>query len=234
MKIFGISFNSVTAVLLLSAPVLLTLYYYLGINGFDQFFQDYKSEQGDLYSRYWQFLVFSFLVGILPLIYIVWGIKQPLSDYGLSWEDWKTGLKLVLILIPLVIVPLMWIAAQMPDIKGEYPMARVLFQQPHLFWQYEFMYIVFYYMAWEFFFRGFLLFGLVKEFGPATAIMIQTISSCLIHLGKPVGETLGSIPVGILFGILAWRTKSIWYGWALHIAIGVLTDYFVLHQAGVL
>jgi membrane protease YdiL (CAAX protease family) len=89
-------------------------------------------------------------------------------------------------------------------------------------------YVVLYYVAWEFYFRGYLLFSLKKDFGALSAVLIQTISSCLIHIGKPEGEILGSIPVGILFGIIALRTRSFWYVFVLHAALGVLTDLFVL------
>ena len=139
----------------------------------------------------------------------------------------------MLLLIPIVIIPLMWIAARMPDVRAEYPLAKILFKQPQLFWSYEAMYILFYYVAWEFYFRGFMLFGLSKSLGPAVAILIQTLASCLIHLGKPEGETIGAIIVGIIFGLIAWRTKSIWYGLLLHVAIGFFTDFFILTQSGI-
>jgi membrane protease YdiL (CAAX protease family) len=60
------------------------------------------------------------------------------------------------------------------------------------------------------------------------AILIQTISSSLIHLGKPEGEILGSIIVGIIFGAIAIRTRSFLYVFILHATIGVLTDIFIL------
>ncbi|MBF0472368.1 MAG: CPBP family intramembrane metalloprotease, partial [Nitrospirae bacterium] len=60
------------------------------------------------------------------------------------------------------------------------------------------------------------------------AILIETISSCLIHIGKPPGETIGSIIVGVIFGLIALRTKSIWYVFILHAVIGVLTDIFII------
>lgn len=234
MNLFGITFNRRSSILLLSAPLLLSLYYYHGVSGYERWFAGNDIPvSGDLVNRYYQFLVFAVLVGILPLFCIKGIFREPLREFGTGWGEWKKWMPRIFGLILLVIVPLMWFAARLPEIKAEYPLARVLFQQGHLFWRYEAMYIIFYYIAWEFFFRGFLLFGLAKEFGAAPAILIQTISSCLIHVGKPEGETLGAILVGITFGILALRTKSIWYGWLLHISIGVLTDYFVLRQAGI-
>lgn len=234
MTVLGIHFNLRSSVLLLSAPILLSLYYYHGIPGDEQWLAGQATPaSGDLVQRYIQFVLFAVLAGVIPWLCIRFVFKEPVIDFGIGWGEWKKWLPITLALILLIVAPMMWFAARIPDVKSEYPLARVLFEQDNLFWQYEAMYIVFYYIAWEFFFRGFLLFGLAKEFGAAPAILIQTISSCLIHIGKPEGETLGAVVVGILFGILALRSKSIWYGWLLHISIGVITDYFVLYQAGI-
>ena len=104
----------------------------------------------------------------------------------------------------------------------------MLFLRPDLIFPYEAAYVLLYYTAWEFYFRGFLLFSLKDRFGAMEAVIIQTVPSCLIHLNKPPGELFGSIVVGIVFGALAVRTGSFWYGWILHAAIGVLADLFVL------
>lgn len=222
-----------TYALLLSAPVLLSLYYYHGTPAkFLSYFPSFSGhENADLYGRYWQFACFFVLVGLLPFLYLKSAMKARLGEFGLGAGDWKIGLPMVLILLPLVVAPVLWIAASTHDIQGEYPMLRVLFEKPQLFWRYEIAYVLLYYVAWEFFFRGFLLFGLARDLGATNAVLIQTISSCLIHLGKPESETLGSIVVGVLFGMIALRTRSIWYVFLLHAGIGVLTDYFVLMQA---
>lgn len=218
-----------TTILLLSAPVLLTLYRY---HGYPEFFSEYfpMFKQDSLlhyYDRIWQFSVFFLLVFVIPFLIIKLIFKENWKDYGLSMGLYKKGLPLLL-LIPVVITPIIYFAAKMPDVRSEYPLSKLLFEHKELILGYEIMYILLYYVAWEFFFRGFLLFGLEKKFGIWNAILIQTISSCLIHIGKPEGEIIGSIVVGILFGWLAWRTQSIWYVFALHVAIGVLTDLFII------
>jgi len=217
-------------VMLLSAPVLLTLYRY---HGYPQYFYEYfpqyaNSPEGELYARYWQFGVFFILMFVLPALYVKLVMKKPLSDFGLGLGDVKWGSKW-LITIPLLVVPLIYISSKMPDVRTEYPLAKILLtDQSHLF-VYELVYIIFYYIAWEFFFRGFLLFGLKEKFGGFNAVLIQTISSCLVHIDKPEGEIIGSILIGILFGLIALRSRSIWYVFALHISIGVLTDLFIIY-----
>ena len=217
-------------VMLLSAPVLLTLYRY---HGYPEYFYAYfpqfiNQPDGDLYARGWQFLVFFVLMFIVPVLYIKLVMKRPLSDFGFGLGDVKWGSKW-LIIIPLLVVPFIYLSSKMPDVRTEYPLAKsLLTDQSHLF-VYELGYVVFYYIAWEFFFRGFLLFGLKERFGAFNAVLIQTISSCLVHIDKPEGEIIGSIFIGILFGMIALRSRSIWWVFALHISIGVLTDLFIIY-----
>ena len=217
-------------VLLLSAPVLLTIYRY---HGYAEYFQRYfpgfnNHPLFELYAYFWQFGIFFLLMFIVPLLVITFAFKKPRSDFGWQWGDWRYGLKTLLITIPLLVAPLMYVAAHLPDVRSEYPLLKLLLTRHDLIIYYQMAYVVFYYLAWEFFFRGFLLFGLKPYFGNMNAVLIQTISSCLIHIGKPEGEIIGSIIVGILFGAIALRTRSVFYVFVLHAAIGVFTDLFII------
>lgn len=217
-------------VMLLSAPVLLTLYRY---HGYPEYFFSYfpqfvNQPDGDLYARAWQFVVFFVLMFVVPVLYVKLVMKRPLSDFGFGLGDIKWGSKW-LITIPLLVVPLIYISSKMPDVRSEYPLAKSLMSDQSRLILYELGYIIFYYIAWEFFFRGFLLFGLKERFGAFNAVLIQTISSCLVHIDKPEGEIIGSIFIGVLFGMIALRSRSIWWVLLLHISIGVLTDLFIIY-----
>ncbi|HLP57294.1 MAG TPA: type II CAAX endopeptidase family protein [Candidatus Deferrimicrobium sp.] len=228
---FKIEKNDVNSfILLLSAPVLLTLYYYHGMAPrFAQYFPALKDNPLiGLFNTLWQFGIFFVLVFLIPLLLVKFRFKAPLKNFGFSLGDKKFGFRFVLIVIPFIVAPLIYIASRLPDIRTEYPLVKILFQRHDLVIGYELAYIFLYYMAWEFYFRGFLLFGLREKYGDMAAIMIQTISSCLIHLGKPESEIIGAIVVGILFGVIALRTRSFWYVFLIHAAIGVLTDLFII------
>jgi len=217
-------------VMLLSAPVLLTIYRYHGYpEAFFHYFPDFRSlATGDIIARYWQFIVFFVLMFILPALYVKVGMKKSLYDFGWGLGDIKYGAKW-LISIPLLVVPMIFIASKMPEIRIEYPLAKSLLNNQGSLLVYETAYVLFYYVAWEFFFRGFLLFGLKNRFGAVNAILIETISSCLVHIDKPEGEIIGSIFIGILFGMIALRSKSIWYVFLIHASIGVLTGIFIIY-----
>lgn len=222
--------NINTYILLLCAPVLLTIYRY---HGYSEYFGAYfpnmlKHPLYDFYSHLWQFFIFFALTLIVPMLIIKFQFKRPQTDFGFGFGDLKYGLKFVLITLPLIIAPLIFAASKMVDVRAEYPLAKLLFSRHDLIFWYEAAYVILYYIAWEFFFRGFLLFGLKEQFGNLNAVLIQTISSCLIHIGKPEGEIIGSIIVGIIFGAVALRTRSIWYVFILHASIGLLTDIFII------
>ena len=216
-----------TYVLLLSAPVLLTIYRYHAYPGY--FLPDFDfGLTADQNLHINQFIRFFGLLFVLPVVYIKFAMHKNLKDFGISLGDVKTGLKILMVLIPVVVIAILF-ASNMPDVQSEYPLAKSLLQdQSHIAF-YEIAYVIFYYIAWEFYFRGVLIFGLKDKFGAFSAILIQTISSCLVHIGKPEGEIIGAIIVGIIFGVIALRTRSIWYVFILHALIGVLTDLFIIY-----
>ncbi len=220
-----------TYILLLSAPLLLALYRYHGYaEYFGKYFPDMTTNtQYDLYAHFWQFFVFFFLLFIIPLIFIKFVFKESPKNYGLTIGNINTDSALIIIIVTLIIIAVAWFGSAMPDVRREYPLAKILLERHDLIFIYESFYVIFYYIAWEFFFRGFLLFGLKERFGAFNAILIQTISSCLVHIGKPEGEILGAIFLGIAFGIIALRTKSIWYVFTLHALMGVLTDLLIIY-----
>ncbi len=218
-----------TYILLLSAPLLLTLYRY---HGYPQFFYSYFPSYktmagGDRMAIFWEWGVFFVLMFILPLLYVKFGMKKRLIDFGLGLGDLKYGLKW-LITIPIIVLPIIYFASKMPGMRVEYPMAKSLLTHPDHFPLYAAVYVLIFYVAWEFYFRGVLLFGLKDRFGAVNAILIETISSTLVHIGKPEGEIIGAIIVGILFGMIALRSKSIWYVFLIHASVGVLLDYFII------
>jgi membrane protease YdiL (CAAX protease family) len=56
----------------------------------------------------------------------------------------------------------------------------------------------------------------------------------MIHFVKPPLEAAASIVGGIVMGALALRSRSIWWGAALHVAIAALMDVMSLGHKGFL
>jgi membrane protease YdiL (CAAX protease family) len=78
-------------------------------------------------------------------------------------------------------------------------------------------------VAWEFIWRGFLLFGLEPKFG-YYAVLFQMIPFVILHNGKPAIETFGAIIAGLALGILALRTRSILYCIITHAGVMFFID----------
>jgi len=89
-----------------------------------------------------------------------------------------------------------------------------------------------YYAAFEFFYRGFLLRLLSEHWGLEAAVWTQAMLSTMIHLGKPLAETLAAFPAGFLFAWLALRTRSLLWPTLLHLIIGLATDAVMLGRQG--
>ena len=218
--------------LLLSAPVLLTVYrYFTEAQNFMVYFPGLQGMvQGEVYAYLLEY--FSFLVLMLgvPLVISMLFKKAAVLKSLLSFSGFWKNLPWALLAVAVLVVPSAYHASSLQSVVAEYPLPRVLLHDQHLMPVYFLGLFFLYYLPWEFFFRGFLLFGLKDRFGTTAAILIQTISSCLVHIGKPAPEILGSIPFGILFGIIAIRTKNLWIVVLIHAALGIFTDIFVIYQ----
>jgi membrane protease YdiL (CAAX protease family) len=178
----------------------------------------------------YQFGAAFLLLFLVPLAWARFGAGLRPRDVGLCLGDWRLGLKLVAIGVLVLAVPL-WINGGQADFQAEYPLAKVASRTVGLFVLWELCYLV-YYVAWEFFFRGFWQLGLSRgSLGVAGALALQTAVSTVMHIGKPAGETFAAIVGGAVFGLIALRTRSILYVLMLHWYLGMATDLFCALRA---
>ncbi len=184
------------------------------------------------YVRY--FIYFFVLLFGIPFSFILFSFARPfetLKSLGLQFGDVRLGLPIVLIGIPITAV-LISFSAKNPALKGQYPFSKAACRSPKRFILYEISYLIFYYTAWEFTFRGVLLFTLAGLAGESSggiiaAILIQSIIATVYHLGHPHIEVFGALVGSVIFGIIAFSTHSILYTIFLHAFIGILNDTFI-------
>jgi membrane protease YdiL (CAAX protease family) len=156
---------------------------------------------------------------------------DSLRRLGLQLGDAVFGSRLVLIALPIATAAL-FVGLRFPELQTTYPWAGAWpGRSPLHLLAWSGLYAL-YYLAYEFFYRGFLLRGLEPYWGLEAAIWVQTLASTLLHLGKPVAETLGAIPMGLIFALVAVRGRSLLWPFLLHLAIGLLTDIFSLWRQG--
>lgn len=216
--------------ILLIAPLLLTVFKYYGSKAF---FLDTLAptlswiEEPELAAALYAFLASLVLLGIIPLMIVKWVFKEPLSSYGIQIGDAKFGLKAFLVMAPVMMIAT-WLSSKMPEFLAEYPLYAGAGETPMQFVMHAGSYL-FFYLGWEFFFRGFMQFGLRDSLGDWNAILVQTLASCLLHIGKPDGEIFGSILAGIVWGIVVFRARSILYVLLVHWILGVALDFFIVY-----
>jgi len=155
---------------------------------------------------------------------------------GRSSCDYGTGLRRALplwwvyVLMYLVMLPCVLFVASDASFQQTYPFYRLQDGEP--LWPrlvaWELLYGV-QFLALEFFYRGFLLHGTKRRFG-AYAILVVAVPYCLIHIGKPLPETLGSIVAGLVLGFMSLKTGSVWPGAILHAAVAWTMDAAALYQ----
>lgn len=150
---------------------------------------------------------------VIPLFFIVVVLRENPKDYGFQLGDWKAGLALTGIVIAIA-APILWLTA-----RGDPTMQKYYewLLGPNLP-SYVFLDLI----GWEFIFRGWLLFGYARAYGP-DALWLQSVPFALAHIGKPEVETLSTIFGGFLFGLVAWRTKSFLYPFLIHYFIFAFT-----------
>jgi CAAX protease family protein len=145
---------------------------------------------------------------LIPLFIVGVIFGEPASNYGFRLGDWRRGLKATALVI-LLAVPILYGAAHTDAMTRYY--AGAARQDPAVIIARAAIEL----FGWEFLFRGFLLFGLLRALGPI-AVVIQAVSFALAHLGKPEIETLSTIFGGTLFGWIAWRSRSFLYAFLVH------------------
>lgn len=176
---------------------------------------------------------------VLPLLVSALTKGSFHHGYGLGLGDWRAGLSISALFL-VVMLPVTMLAARWGPFQGVYPLAGSAAYtltragRPEvslgLFAIYEAGYLA-YFVAWEFFFRGWLLHGLLASWGRMPALLAPILPFAVMHFGKAEPEALGSIIAGLALGILSLRTRSFWYGAALHGAVAVWMDWLGARSA---
>jgi len=226
--LFGGDRKKPTIILLVTPILLVTFKYYGSKQWYFDVLRDWIVIGSDpemtaaLYVFFSSFLLF----GLIPLLIIRYVFNEPVSSYGLQMGDTSFGWKSVAILGPLFVLSA-FPSSTMPDFLSEYPLYPGAGTTTGTFAIHALTYLVFY-IGWEIYFRGFMQFGLRASFGDWNSILIQVMASCLVHIGKPAAETYSSILGGLVWGILAFRSRSIVYGLVIHWLLGVALDLFIV------
>jgi membrane protease YdiL (CAAX protease family) len=169
----------------------------------------------------------------LPALVIKLVFRERIADYGLKFRGIFRSSWLYLLMFLFMIGPLV-LVSQTAAFQARYPFYHLQRGEPFWprLWIWEMAYVG-QFFALEFFFRGFMVHGLRQRFG-IYAIFVMTVPYCMIHFGKPMAETCGAIGAGVVLGLMSLKTRSIWLGACLHVAVALSMDFLALWHKGML
>lgn len=223
------SLDKKTSLILFSVALLQTLSWYLTSRQFfrDNFYYTYfaSTPDADLYEFIYWFLGDFITFFLLPFLLIVTIFKENLSSYGVNFREWNLGIRIALFSFVLFI-PILWFVSGSSSFASAYPLLESSKYDWNKFLLFQVFLLIFLF-AWEFFWRGYMLFGLKARFG-YYAIFIQMIPFVILHNGKPFLETSGAILGGLFLGVVAYRTGSFLYGYLIHYGVLFFIDFFAI------
>ncbi|MEM7435574.1 MAG: CPBP family intramembrane glutamic endopeptidase [Myxococcota bacterium] len=220
------------AVILTTTAVTLTFASYTGgsmtlatMVGLDR--RAYSVEEWELLVRVWWTFTRCAAYVLIPVITIWLMPGERVRDYYLSttgfFKHVWTYVGLYLLVLPILLA-----VSQLDTFQYTYPFYRWANQSTLRFLQWQALYAI-QFVALEFFFRGYMLKGLSHKFGYG-AIFVMLVPYVLIHYPKPLPETLSAVGAGLVLGTLAMRTRSIWGGVLIHIAVALTMDWLALEH----
>ncbi|MBL8498250.1 CPBP family intramembrane metalloprotease [Nitrosomonas sp. JL21] len=181
-----------------------------------------------VWGLYWvivTMLPFKLLIVMIPLM-ILYAVIPQSSFWGMTVNNvhWQPYSLMLLLMLPLILF-----ASTQPDFLETYPRVRQIdFIAPYTDCLlchrllYEFSYGIDF-ITIELFFRGFLIFGFIRYAGAAVIVPMATFY-CSIHFGKPLFECISSFFGGLILGVIAYRTRSIVGGLAVHVGIAWMME----------
>ena len=224
--------------LILTAVILIALYYYGGATEFDD--SPFVSSLTSLFETigWGQHLallpfaylgLFAFVVGgIVPLLVILLAHRESPGRYGLRLVP--KGLDVRLLVGALVVGAVMigWLSTQ--PAMDRYPFyAPGECARGSAFWVFQALFAL-KLIGLEILFRGYLLFQLERRFDEH-AIIIATVPYAVMFFRYPVAEIFGAVGLSLLLGALALRTRSLVPGLVVVLVLNIGRDLIAVAGA---
>jgi len=216
-------------ILLISPPLLLAWKYFCSPDIYADYFEMRGTQFADarVIGAVIYFVSCLLLMGAAPVFIIKRVFGERLRDYGVGLGIRKRTLRSFLCFAP-VFVLAGYIGSKDASLVAKLPINPDAGESALLFVLHAATMLLFY-VGWEFYFRGFMLFGLRDSLGEANAVLIQVLASALLHIGDPTSEAFGAVVAGLLWGMLAFRTQSILSGMGQHFLLGIAVDWFICY-----
>lgn len=166
------------------------------------------------------------LFGCVPLVIVLYS-GHGLNSFGVSSP--VSGTYMWTLIFSAIIIPLNFINARTAENLEVYPQIRKdvwslqLISLSALSW-------IGYLTAYEFLFRGFLLFSTIPLLGIWPAIGLNVVLYSLAHLHKGSKEMLGAVPLGFVVCYLTYITGSFWVALFIHLVLALSNEWFSIYR----
>ncbi len=165
-----------------------------------------------------------FLFGLIPAILLVFLFRNNPSSYGFEMKNSLVTL-IVVIITAIITLSISWITSRSKENLATYPQIREkewtisLLSLSAISW-------IAYLFAYEFMYRGFLLFSCYYAFGTWPAIFINISLYSLTHLVKNKREGIGAFFIGIILCSLVLYVGSLWVAFYIHVIMALSNEWF--------
>lgn len=152
--------------------------------------------------------------------------KHNAWNYGFDFKNWRRHLSIAGVLV-LAMLPFLWYFSRDAQVQSYYrEYFPAVTSTPALLSL--LLSLVVYMFVWEWFFRGFLLFGMAQGFGFVAAILLQAVLFGAAHWGKPPLEMYSSFAGGAILGFFCWRERSFAPAFYTHALIHLIWAALIL------
>jgi membrane protease YdiL (CAAX protease family) len=185
-----------------------------------------RARMGDARGMLVYFTVFFMFFAVVPCLVILAAETAPLAvlaSLGMRVGNAALGLLICAAALPITFVLGLTVSRE-PAMREQYPFSKTACANDASFAAYEASYLLLYYTAWEFLYRGLLFFPLVGALGFPAAAAITTALSTVAHIGHPDSEIVGALAGGVIFSAIALLTGSILYPLIVHAMMGIGND----------
>jgi len=169
----------------------------------------------------WWFGMQGLLGFVVPALALRALFANDAAEMGLGLGAWRFATVVAALYLPIVAVGT-WVLSDGAAFQQQYPHYQPAARDWTVFLLYEALFL-FYWIGWEYLWRGFVLFGTAPAFG-VHAIFVQALPFAALHVTKPWPEALLSVVGGIALGALVWRCRSFWIAVPIHAAQMMLLD----------
>ena len=170
-----------------------------------------------------------FFLFILPTLYIKFILQKNLADFGFAFKTSLSALFWTLGMLSLSFF-LIFLLIQFYAFDQKYLIPTYLAQNFSYFIFYELVLVNFIFFTQEFFFKGFVLFSLAKNF-KNWSIFLQSLLFILFTIAtqKPNWQVFPMFILSLTGGIVTYKSKSMLYSYVMGLFFLIVIDAYIIY-----